>query len=164
MLNDNATSYISINDLSDLISTGAIVENNQIVLDGESVKFAAGSFYCVYRDGDNIRVAQMSLPAITINSELYIPFNSLLSALSGIKLIHNELLGKGWLVKSNIFNKLNHEKPNRNLKPLDGNEVSKDNKKMLSVNDTNTSKKYPVIISDSISLPTKYIIPKSLIK
>ena len=168
----NSILYIDISELSNLFSNEAENEGSQIVLEMESLKFASGSFFVVYDNKIKLRVAQMSLPCIEKNGRLLIPWLSFLNSMKLIGLMNYNSIDDKYNIVTDLFKrksilkneKLVIDKPKILAKDTIFNNNSKSD--IPDYKSTNKAKNTKVIseISDSVSSPTKYIIPKGLVK
>ena len=168
----NSILYIDISELSNLFSNEAENEGSQIVLEMESLKFASGSFFVVYDNKIKLRVAQMSLPCIEKNGRLLIPWLSFLNSMQLIGLMNYNSIDDKYNIVTDVFKRKSILKNEKHVidkpKILAKDTIFNNNSKsdIPDYKSTNKAKNTKVIseISDSVSSPTKYIIPKGLVK
>jgi len=169
----NSIVYIEINELSNLFSNEAANEESQIILEKESLKFASGSFFVVYDNKIKLRVAQMSLPCIEKNGRLLIPWITFLNSMQGIGLMNFNSKNNKYHIITDLFQSKNKFKEeNLVIEPpkiLAKDTIIEHNSKSdipdyqnIPVRSKNS--KVNTEISDSVTNPTKYIIPKGLVK
>lgn len=63
------------------------------------IKLALGSFYVLLRNNSDIRVAQMTLPAISLKNEIVVPFDTFIEALRNLDLIKYDRTESGFFIE-----------------------------------------------------------------
>ncbi len=84
--------YFSIKELSKIFVLNNDINANEYYLNykDEELIFSELSFFMVYRSNSQMRVAQMSHPAIKINDVLHIPINTFFVSMNSLNLINSQ--------------------------------------------------------------------------
>lgn len=73
----NGIEYATLTDIKPLFSSDVMQENNnEIIFRNSILRVAPGSFFIFYEDDKEIKINQMSSPAISNNSKTYVPLLS----------------------------------------------------------------------------------------
>lgn len=168
----NSINYIEIESLALILNQNAIPESTIINFKNETLKFAAGSFFVAYENDGKLRVSQMSLPCLESGS-LLIPWDAFINSMQGVNLIsYSKKYGK-YLLKTELFVDkviqpkpiliIDHEAESNVSKPKPKDTIQTDLKKIGNTKLIDSSDFQSNEI-DSNTSPTKYIIPKGLVK
>jgi len=145
--------YVKLVTLSNFLNPKININEYVLELDNESMTFATGSIYIVYKQHNTLRVAQMSQPCITRSGEILIPWNAFITALQGIDLVNFDYNAGKLILKTNIF-QLNEAGKSEEIIVMPPHRQ-----------DSSTGNTYQRIpVKDSIEKPKKYVIPKLLVK
>ncbi len=105
-LKKNNSYYIGLAELKKLLifNTNISLGENSLEFDDESLIFSDLSFFVVYKNRNNIRVAQMSQPCVILSSQLYLPILPFFEAMNSLLLINCVIFDqKVEIVECNIF-------------------------------------------------------------
>lgn len=85
----SGNSYVSYEKLAKLILENAKTNNTsyKIYNQDESIEFVPGSFFFKYSNEENKKMAQMTLPAVSMKKNLMVPIEEFFAALSGIEVV-----------------------------------------------------------------------------
>jgi len=99
----NNIDYVNLKELSKLIFPNSSFNDRSgsIRMNNYEIKCSIGSFFVVFRDGENIKVSQMNLPAISFKQNIYVPIKSFIEALTNMDLIKADFTQSGLFVELN---------------------------------------------------------------
>lgn len=159
----NGQTYLSMNELSKIFILNDNIKYYDYYLkfQDEELIFSDLSFFVVYRSGSQMRVGQMSHPAIKIRGELHVPIQSFFQSMNSLNLINSKIINDQAIdiIDYSIF-----EKP---IAPI----IIE--KKVLDLNEKKTKKKNKILdtIYNNFKFDEKqniergkYVIPRSIKK
>lgn len=94
--------YISFIHIRDLLfrSHKISLETNEISSNHERFRATSGSFYLLYEKSNQIRIAQMTSPAITVKNMLYLPMISFFRSLPTLDLYYVSIEGNRIILRN----------------------------------------------------------------
>ncbi len=97
----NGVNYMSLDALAATIfpKSKFDVSSGSIKYNSTEIKCAVGSFYVLLKNNSEMKVAQMSLPAIEMNNTMTIPLESFIMALSSLELIKFDKTSTGYFIE-----------------------------------------------------------------
>lgn len=99
----NNVEYIELCKLGNILNKRIDCDNINLSIESETLKFNNSSFYAVYEKNKSLRVAQLSLPCITYNQNLLIPWHAFLTAFQGLNLLQYSFEGGNLKIKTEMF-------------------------------------------------------------
>lgn len=99
--NFNNKDYISLSKIKNLLFRRHTFSSGRNEISGKSFRFKAsqGSFYLLYEQAKDTRIAQMTAPAISVANVLYLPLRSFFKSLPTLGLYYTEIRGSKIILK-----------------------------------------------------------------
>ena len=163
----NGQQYINIDNLHLIFPNGEYANKyNEIYYSEGMIRVAAGSFFVFYENDKEIKIAQMSSPAILYKGSIYVPTDTFIRSLISSKILTAEFDGKNIRFNPKFQNKnllqvLRYRNKKTPTKSLDNSHIVTDT--ISTIPDINSELKKTTIIKKELP-PNHYYLPDGLIR